>query len=89
MTINEKIRKEDIYHVCIKTCFFDLKFPQFLCFILDLSDDSDKDLTQFYNLGLLRSDYEHLIVENFNIVDLNYILKGSINQSSIIIILHL
>ena len=83
MTINEKIRKEDIYHVCIKTCFFDLKFPPFLCFILDLSDDSDKDSTQFYNLGLLRPDYEHLIVENFNIVDLNYILKGSINQSSI------
>ena len=50
---------------------------------IHLSDDTDKNSTQFYNLGLLRPDYEHLVVEKFNIGELNYILKGSINHSSI------
>lgn len=82
-TIDERIRKERKYHICKKTNFFDLKFPPILCFIFNLSDDNDKDSSQFYNLQALRKDYEHLVVEKFNIGELNYILKGSINQSSI------
>ena len=35
------------------------------------------------NLGFLRPDYQHLIVEKFSFGDLNYISKGSINQLSI------
>ena len=66
-----------------KTIFFDLKFPPILSFIFHLSDDEDKDSSQFCNLDALRKDYEHLFVEKFNIGELNNILKGSINQSSI------
>lgn len=47
LTIDEKIRKEDIYYICQKTIFFDLKLPPILCFIFDLSDDTDEDSNQF------------------------------------------
>ena len=82
-TNEKRIRKEEIYHICKKTIFFDLKFPPILCFIFDLSDDNDKDSSQFYNLEAEKKDYEYLVVEKFNIGELNYILKVSINQSSI------
>lgn len=79
----KELEKRKYIITCKKTIFYDLKFLPILCFILDLSDDNDKDSNQFYNLEALKKDYKHLVVEIFNIGELNYISKGSINQSSI------
>jgi len=80
---SEKIKKDDIYKICKKTFFTDLKFPPIISFILDLSDNNEIDEFQYYNLENLLNYYKHLIIEKINICDKEYILKGIINQISI------
>lgn len=57
--------------------------PNLLSFILDLSNENEKDENQYNNLIILKDRYKHLIKEEIIIDKISYKLVGTINQHTI------
>ena len=80
---NEKIKTNSFYATCKQTIIKNFIFPEFLCFIFDLSDEFEPDNRHFINLIKLKNNYRPLLKEEFILDNQKYILIGTINQSKV------
>ena len=55
---------------------------KFLFFCFDLIDQGEDGITQYNNLVNNKSNYKHLIVQNYTIYNNAYVLKAVINQKN-------
>lgn len=81
--INDRIKQNIFYHTCKQKIVKDILFPNILVFILDLSDENNKDEMAYINLVILKLKYKHLIVDEFFLINDHYILSEIINQKTI------
>ena len=72
-----------MFHIFNTIYITNINFPNFLFFILDVSNEFELDNEQYHNLVNVKNIYKHLISPDFNIYNYNYLLKGILNQKDI------